>query len=60
MKFRQVDPPRRFTAGRHEIELRHVAGIVLEPDEVVTFHTDAGAQYDVARKVWGFYATPRT
>jgi hypothetical protein len=30
----------------------------LEPDEQITFVTPAGAEYDVARKDWGFYATP--
>jgi hypothetical protein len=32
--------------------------VELAPDEQVTFVTDAGAEYDVARKDWGFYATP--
>jgi hypothetical protein len=30
----------------------------LNPDEQVTFVTDSGGEYDVARKSWGFYATP--
>jgi hypothetical protein len=30
----------------------------LEPDEQVTFVTPGGAEYDLARKEWGFYATP--
>lgn len=30
----------------------------LEPDEQITFVTPDGAEYDVARKTWGFYATP--
>jgi hypothetical protein len=34
------------------------ARIALTADEQVTFVTDAGAEYDVARKSWGFYATP--
>lgn len=34
--------------------------IELDPDEQVTFVTAAGAEYDVARKSWGFYATPST
>ena len=32
--------------------------IQLEPDEQVTFVTDSGSEYDVARKSWGYYATP--
>ena len=34
--------------------------IALEPDEQVTFTTASGGEYDVARKDWGFYATPST
>jgi hypothetical protein len=30
----------------------------LQPDEQVTFVTEQGAEYDLARKDWGFYATP--
>jgi hypothetical protein len=32
--------------------------VELEPDEQLTFTTPDGAEYDVARKSWGFYATP--
>jgi hypothetical protein len=32
--------------------------LALDPDEQVTFVTANGAEYDVARKDWGFYATP--
>ena len=31
--------------------------ITLEPNEQVTFKTESG-EYDLARKDWGFYATP--
>jgi hypothetical protein len=37
---------------------RPAAEIVLEVDEQVTFCTPAGAEYDVAMKDWGLYATP--
>jgi hypothetical protein len=30
----------------------------LDPDEQVTLVTARGGEYDVARKDWGFYATP--
>ena len=53
------NPPRTFRpAGRRTVVLKDCARIVLEPDEQVTFHTPSGAQYDVARKDWGYYATP--
>jgi hypothetical protein len=59
MKFVRIDPPRVFEVGRGApIQLRDCARIELAPDEQVTFVTDAGAEYDVARKAWGFYATP--
>lgn len=59
MRFDPVDPPRRFKAGREAVvEMRDVGRLHLEPDEQVTFTTPAGAEYDVARKEWGFYATP--
>jgi SAM-dependent methyltransferase len=59
MKFRVNDPPRTFNIGRGEpIIIRDVAHIELEPDEQVTFEGAGGVEYDVARKAWGFYATP--
>ena len=59
MKFAAKDPPRRFTVGNSvKIEMRDCASVFLSPDEQVTFVTDAGAELDVARKDWGFYATP--
>jgi len=59
MKFEPKDPPRRFSVGNAvKFEMRDCAEIALEPDEQVTFVTESGAEYDVARKDWGFYATP--
>lgn len=53
------DPPRTFRVGRgRRIEISDCGTVHLEPDEQVTFVTAAGAEYDVARKDWGFYATP--
>ena len=60
MKFSPEDPPRIFEVGGpdHVIQMRDCGRIELEPDEQVTFLTHSGAEYDVARKSWGFYATP--
>ncbi len=59
MKLERNDPPRVFRVGLNEsIEIKDCAHIKLEPDEQVTFLTESGAEYDVARKAWGFYATP--
>lgn len=59
MKVVARDPPRRFRVGMDgRIELLDCGRIELAPDEQVTFTTEAGGEYDVARKAWGFYATP--
>ncbi len=51
-------PPRSFRPGRSAAEITDCGHIRLGPDEQVTFTTEAGAEYDVVRKAWGFYATP--
>jgi len=54
-----VQPPRVFVTGRGGgIRMSDCARIALDADEQVTFVTPSGAEYDVARKSWGFYATP--
>jgi len=59
MKFVPQDPPRRFEVGFGEtLEMSDCGRLELEPDEQVTLTTPEGAEYDVARKSWGFYATP--
>jgi hypothetical protein len=60
MKVDQPKVPRVFEVGgrRSPIRLKDCARIELSPDEQVTFVTESGAEYDVARKSWGFYATP--
>ena len=59
MKIEVKEPPRRFVVGFGErIELEDCGSVLLEPNEQVTFVTSDGAEYDVTRKDWGFYATP--
>ena len=59
MKFEEKSPPRRFTVGNAaKFEMRDCGTLALAADEQVTFVTESGAEYDVARKDWGFYATP--
>ena len=59
MKFDAKDPPRRVTVGNAvKFEMADCGTVELAPDEQVTFATGSGAEYDVARKDWGFYATP--
>ena len=59
MRFAPIDPPRRFVVGAHgDVELRDCGTLGLDPDEQISLTTEAGAEYDVTRKEWGFYATP--
>jgi len=59
MKFHELNPPRVFTVGNSvRFEMRDCGRLALEPDEQVTFTLDGGGELDVARKDWGFYATP--
>lgn len=59
MKFAPKNPPRRFAVGNAvKFDMKDCGTLALEPDEQVTFVTEGGAEYDVSRKDWGFYATP--
>ena len=59
MKFEEKSPPRRFAVGNAvKFEMRDCGTLALAADEQVTLVTESGAEYDVARKDWGFYATP--
>jgi hypothetical protein len=61
VKITEIRPPRHFRVGRRgQITLSDCARVELDADEQVTFVTQAGREYDVARKGWGFYATPST
>ena len=59
MRFTPVKPPRLFQVGLdRSIRIKDCARIQLKPNEQVTFVAPSGAEYDVARKSWGYYATP--
>jgi hypothetical protein len=58
MKVSPKSPPRTFHVGQQgRITLRHCADVELDADEQVTFVTPFGAEHDVVRKSWGYYAT---
>lgn len=59
MEIKENDPSRVFHVGedRH-IAISHQADIRLDVNEQVTFVGEAGSEYDVVRKEWGYYATP--
>lgn len=61
MKITTVDPPREYQCG-FDIKrtIRDCARVELEADEQITLLADSGAEYDVVRKDFGFYATPST
>tara|TARA_Y100000588_G_scaffold392671_1_gene505457 strand:+ start:2980 stop:3336 length:357 start_codon:yes stop_codon:yes gene_type:complete len=51
--------PRKFWSDQAKtIEISDYGKIKLEPNEMISFQTCDGKEYDVARKSWGFYATP--
>lgn len=58
MNIDELDPPRSFSVGVSGITLQHCADVRLEPDEMITFVTLDGHEYDVVRKSWGYYALP--
>jgi SAM-dependent methyltransferase len=59
VKWTPLDPPREFSTGRGDpIVIKDCGRLQLAADEQITFVTESGAEYDVARKTWGFYATP--
>ena len=59
MKIIEKNPPREFEVGNAvRFHMKDCGTIALETNEQVTLITEAGGEYDVARKEWGFYATP--
>ena len=59
MKLARKNPPRRFQVGNAvKFDMKDCGTVALEPDEQLTFVTGKGGEYDIARKDWGFYATP--
>ena len=59
MKIQTNEPPREFEVGfGPKVTMKDCAHIELAADEQITLRTEQGGEYDVARKSWGFYATP--
>ena len=60
MRFEEKHPPRLFETGwePHRRMIADCGSMYLETDEQVTLMTSDGAEYDVTRKDFGFYATP--
>ncbi len=59
MELTRNQAPRTFRVGADKrIEMTDCARIELRPNEQVTFVTESGSEYDVARTEFGYYATP--
>ena len=59
MKIIEKRPPREYKVGiESQITIKDCGSILLEENEQITFLTSDEKEYDVARKDWGFYATP--
>ena len=59
MKIIKKRPPREYQVGvESQITIKDCGSVLLEENEQITFLTSEGKEYDVARKDWGFYATP--
>ncbi len=59
MELTKNEPPRTFQVGAgQQIEMADCARIELKPNEQITFVTESGSEYDVARTEFGYYATP--
>ncbi|MGI8727658.1 MAG: hypothetical protein ACR2K6_08285 [Solirubrobacterales bacterium] len=58
MKLQPTNPPRTFEVGRRPVTISDSGTLELDPDEQITLTTPDGGEYDVARKSFGFYATP--
>lgn len=58
MRFDEKKPPRDYQVGiNKQITIHDCGSIRLEADEQVTF-ISGDKEYDVAKKSWGYYATP--
>ena len=59
MKFKKNKTSRSFIVGiKKKLKIKDVGTVYLAPDEQLTFVTENKNRYDIARKNWGFYATP--
>jgi hypothetical protein len=59
MKFVPIEPPRQFDSdGTGRFMISDCARIELHAEEQLTFVAPSGSEFDVARKPWGYYATP--
>lgn len=59
MKLKEKNPPREFETGfQYKRTIKDCGSVEMKENEQLTFVTESGAEYDVTRKDFGFYATP--
>ena len=56
MEIKFLKKPRIFSVN--EIEIKDYGKIKLDKNEMVSFVTKSGKEYDFISKDWGFYVTP--
>ena len=56
MKTKILKNPRLFSVNN--IEIKDFGKIKLDKNELISFVTKSGREYDFAAKEWGFYVTP--
>lgn len=56
LKLDLLDKARVFSVKGHEI--KDLGKILLGTNELITFKTSSGKNFDFVSKEWGFYATP--
>lgn len=50
------DTPREFSIN--SVTIKDYGKLILDSNEMISFQTDSGKEYDFTAKEWGFYATP--
>ena len=59
MEINLKEQPRIFKIGTEkDIEIQDWGNIILDKDEMISFKSENGKNYDVVSKEWGYYATP--
>lgn len=56
MKMKILKKPRLFSVN--DIEIKDCGKIKLDKNELISFVTKSGREYDFTAKEWGFYVTP--
>jgi hypothetical protein len=58
MKVKIKEKPRCFKVGNRGVEIQDHGKIYAEPEEMLSWVSSEGKEYDIVAKGWGYYATP--